>query len=169
MDKLYLRPMLRLCRIVHRSNQRPRRQDDLGGAEKSNAQVKRNTSKKKADAVPANSQLAVLRALSIGLYLGFGRSPSKRDKSNHLLNQLPLPSDLSRTLCHSGSSRKACQLRPRPLGSGARGCRREFCLSEVRRWAFQYATFLIPCFSEELRGVFAKAPQQVVQFALVSV
>src|SRR6267378_3909017 len=43
MDKLYLRPMLRLCRIVHRSNQRPRRQDDLGGAEKPGAEVPRNT------------------------------------------------------------------------------------------------------------------------------
>src|SRR3981189_499006 len=172
MDKLYLRPMLRLCRIVHRSNQRPRRQDDLGGAEKPGAEVPRNNFevRRRQTLCPGPIRIGVLRAVSHrALPKIWGEVRQNEISRINLLNQLTVGFGLVANTLPFGIVTEG-------LPVGGRGLSARMREDVDESFAFQrfvggrpvrhvfYSMLL-----EELRGVFAKAPQQVVQFAVVSV
>src|SRR6266852_6469677 len=74
------------------------------------------------------------------------KSVRTRNVDSIFSTSLPLASDLSRTLCHSGSSRKACQL---AVAASRFGCARMYTRVLPLRGSSvggQYAKFLLPCF-----------------------
>src|SRR6266403_755385 len=76
------------------------------------------------------------------------KSVRARNVESIFSTSLPLASDLSRTLCHSGSSRKACQL---AVAASRFGCARMYTRVLPLRGSsvgVQYAMFLMPCFSK---------------------